>query len=120
MVGYYANPMKTLISICLFCLLADVQAQTIYKTIDAEGKVSYSTTRPDETEKAEIIEAPREPSKAEIEAAQQRQTQLETSVKQSRDKRKTKELEQNLELDQSKKERQRKIEKNKGSPGLMF
>ena len=112
--------MKILISICLYFLLANAQAQTIYKTIDAQGNTSYSTSLPGEAENAEIIDLPREPSQAEIKAAQQRQADLEHSLEKSQQRRTAQELEKNMEAKESERKRQRNIDNNKDIPGLLF
>jgi len=116
----HINLMKTLISVCLFCLLANAQAQAIYKTIDAQGNISYSTTKPDKAENVEIIDAPREPSQTEIEAAHQRQAELEKSRETSRERRSAQELEKNIKAKKSQQKRQKNKGKNNDFPGLLF
>lgn len=112
--------MKTLSLICLFCLLATAHGQTIYKTVDEEGKVSYSTTEPNDAVNTEVIAAPQEPSQEDIDAARQRQAELEQSLQKSREKRKARELEEALELENAEKKQQRIKTETNTIPGFMF
>ena len=52
-------------------------ADEVYKVVDEDGKVTYSTEPPDNTKSAEVIEAMPEPSEKDIEAARQRQQKIE-------------------------------------------
>jgi hypothetical protein len=52
--------------------LAPLNAETIYKSVDENGKVTYSTTPPEESETATPVDIAPPPSEERIKAAQQR------------------------------------------------
>ena len=52
-------------------------AEEVYKVMDEEGNVTYSTEPPENNKSAEVIEAMPEPSEKDIEAARQRQQKIE-------------------------------------------
>lgn len=88
---------RTLCLVALLGILGTAQSQTIYKTVDEEGNIAYTSVKPEANAPAEIIEPPREPSPEEIQAAQQRQKELQDSIDEIRERRKEKQLEQTLE-----------------------
>ena len=51
--------------------LAALNAETIYKSVDENGKVTYSTTPPEESETATQVDIAPPPSEERIKAAQQ-------------------------------------------------
>ena len=112
--------MKTLCLIFLLCLLSPAQSQAIYKYVDAEGNVSYSSTKPNDAIDVKIIIAPREPSEEEIDAAQQRQAELEQSLQRIQTRKKAEELERTKKHKQSEKTLQQTIDNNAAIPGLLF
>lgn len=65
--------MKTIIQSILLLLASGIAiAETIYKSIDENGKVTYSTTPPQNTEKSTSINIAPAPSQEDIKAAQDR------------------------------------------------
>lgn len=54
-----------------------VAAQQVYKSVDANGNVTYSSTPPPDARAAEPVDLPPTPPAAEIEAAQQREKSLQ-------------------------------------------
>jgi hypothetical protein len=68
-----------------FSLINIANSQTIYKTVDEDGNISYSTVKPVEGTDAEIIAVPPEPTEEEVNAAIQRQEKLANSRKDRRD-----------------------------------
>jgi len=52
--------------------LTTLNAETIYKSVDENGKVTYSTTPPEESKTATPVDIAPPPSKERIKAAQQR------------------------------------------------
>jgi hypothetical protein len=59
--------------ILLFAIsLSPLNAETIYKSVDEKGNVSYSTTPPDKNETATTVDIAPPPSDERIQAAQQR------------------------------------------------
>ncbi len=79
--------MKPVLLIVLFAFLSTAQAQNVYKTIDENGNVVYSSRVPEGADDAEILTAPREPTTEEVEAARQQQKELERKLKVSAEKR---------------------------------
>jgi hypothetical protein len=112
--------LKTLCIIPLLCLLTPAQSQTIYKIIDAEGNISYSSIKPDDASEVHIIEAPREPSQEEINAAQQRQAELMQSRQRIRARKKTDDLDRSKQRKKDKKTLQQTIDNNNAIPGLLI
>ncbi len=111
--------MKSLSLICLFCFLATVHAQTIYKTVDEEGKVSYSTIKPDDNSNAKIVDIPPEPSREEVEAALQQQKELQQSLeKQQQNRQQEKQTAE--ELKQTEKKKRKMKQDTNTLPGLLF
>lgn len=62
--------------------ISALQADTIYKTVDENGKVSYSTTPPTDKTGASIIDIAAPPSQANVEAAKDRQQRNIETAKQ--------------------------------------
>jgi hypothetical protein len=89
--------MKTLTFICLFSLLATAHAQSIYKTVDDQGNISYSSSVPENTKNVEVLTPPPEPSAKDVEAAIQQQKELEQNLKDRIEKREQFEQEQRSE-----------------------
>ena len=67
--------MKLLTILSLMSLSFFVYAQAVYKTVDEQGRVSYSSTAPQNLNKVEVLEAPPEPTPEEVEAAKKQQAQ---------------------------------------------
>jgi hypothetical protein len=67
--------MKIITNIILFLSLAASTsfADTIYKSIDKNGRVTYSTTPPTNSEKSKSVDIAAPPSEERIKAAQERQ-----------------------------------------------
>lgn len=67
--------MKIIINIILLLSLpaSTLFADTIYKSIDKDGRVTYSTTPPANSEKSKNIDIAAPPSEERIKAAQERQ-----------------------------------------------
>ncbi len=86
--------MKTLTFICLLSLLPAAHAQSIYKTVDDQGNVSYSSSAPENTKDVEVLTPPPEPSAKDVEAARQQQKELEQNLKERIEKREQAEQEQ--------------------------
>jgi hypothetical protein len=91
--------MKTLTIICLSSLLTAVHAQNIYKTVDDQGNVSYSSSVGENTKNVEVLTPPPEPSAKDVEAARQQQKELEQNLKERINKREQAEQEQRSESD---------------------
>lgn len=89
--------MKTLTIICLSSLLTTVHAQAIYKTVDDQGNVTYSSSVHENTKNVEVLTPPPEPSAKDVEAARQQQKELEQDLKERIDKREQAEQEQRSE-----------------------
>jgi hypothetical protein len=53
-------------------------AEDIYKIVDEEGDVTYSSVPPGQDQKSEVIETPPPPPEEEVEAAIERQRRIET------------------------------------------
>jgi len=66
--------MNQLLKIILLFLpfIANLNAQTIYKTVDEEGRTSYSTSPPESMQQTSSIKIPPAPSEKRVEAAQER------------------------------------------------
>lgn len=76
---------KVILLLLVWSLFA--HAQTVYKTVDEEGRVSYSTTPPEDASAAEQLAPPPEPSPEAVEAAKQRQQELEQAADRRREER---------------------------------
>jgi len=83
--------MKYIVILLLSSLASPAQAQNIYKSIDEQGNVSYSSIKPAENVNAEMLPPTPEPSAADIEASRQQQEALQKSLAESREKREEKE-----------------------------
>ncbi len=79
--------MKSALLIILFSFLSTAQAQNIYKTVDENGNLVYSSQPPEDAGNAEILIAPPEPTAEEVEAARQRQKEIERDLKDKSEKR---------------------------------
>lgn len=62
---------------CLSCLIGTAYGQDIYKSTDANGNVSYTTTAPERMDNVQTLAPPPEPSQADIDAAEQRLAEYE-------------------------------------------
>ncbi len=91
--------MKALVTIFLLSLLSTAQAQNIYKSVDAQGNVSYSSSVPDTQGSVEVLPPVDEPSAEAVESARRQQNELEQALKESSEKRK--EAEQQRQQEQS-------------------
>jgi hypothetical protein len=69
-----------IMSFLIIVLWFPAQAQVIYKTVDTEGNVSYSSIPPDSGQQAETIQGLPEPDPADVEAAVQRQEKIEEEI----------------------------------------
>ena len=65
--------MKIISIIILLLISTTVAADTIYKSIDKDGHVTYSTTPPQNSEKSKSVDIVPPPSEEDIKAAQDRQ-----------------------------------------------
>ena len=54
----------------------DLAAEEIYKVVDEEGNITYTTEPPDEGKAAQVIDTLPEPSEEEIRAARERQEKI--------------------------------------------
>ena len=67
------RPTKILIGWLIFaCGVSDSFGQSVYKTIDAEGRVTYTTDPPDDQTESQVLDLLSEPSESEIAKAQKR------------------------------------------------
>lgn len=70
--------------ILMFCLAASTSAaDSIYKYVDAEGKVIYSETPPLDTDDVESLEPAQDISDDELKAAHDRQQKLQAYIDES-------------------------------------
>ncbi len=68
-------------------LVSAVEADTVYRSVDADGRVSYSSTPPPAAADVRQVELPPPPSAAEVDAAKEREKalgDLATQLEQSR------------------------------------
>jgi hypothetical protein len=86
--------MKSTLLIILFSFLSAAQAQNIYKTVDENGNIFYSSLAPEDAGNAEILTAPPEPTVEEVEAARQQQKEIERTLKDKSEKREKAEQQQ--------------------------
>lgn len=77
-----ALTLKCSLVFCLSGLINVAYGQNVYKSIDENGNVSYTSTAPEQMENVQTLAPPPEPSPAEIEAAKQRLTEYEKRGKQ--------------------------------------
>ena len=68
-------------------ILSTAHAQQIYKSVDENGVVSYSTIPPTGNQPVESLDAIPEPSAADVQAAQQRLQSIRQSTEQIRQRR---------------------------------
>lgn len=66
---------QCIIFLCLLVCASTLAAETIYKSIDESGRVSYSTTPAPDSKESSKVELPPPPSDARIWAAQERHQQ---------------------------------------------
>ena len=73
--------------LCLTCLvlttgllLERATAETIYKTVDAKGNITFSNTPPPEGTNAQQIELPAGPTPAQVQESQQEEQNLENTA----------------------------------------
>jgi hypothetical protein len=79
--------MRRLALAVLPLLLSAAEADTVYRWVDAEGRVSYSSTPPSAAADVRQVDLPPPPSAAEIDAAKEREKtlgQLADQLEQSR------------------------------------
>lgn len=76
----------TLFLIICSGLLGSAHAQQIYKVIDEDGNVSYTSTKPEDNKAVETITPPREPTPEEVEAAIARQADFTRELEERRAK----------------------------------
>ncbi len=79
--------MKHLIFIYIFGLLTTAQAQNIYKSIDEQGNITYSSSVPDQQGNVEVLPPTSEPTPEAVQAARRQQEELVQSLKESEAKR---------------------------------
>ena len=65
----------------------NVYAQTYYRSVDAEGNVTYSTTPPADAEQVAPVEVQPGPSAQEVERALERQRRFEAQLGEAEEKR---------------------------------
>jgi len=65
--------MKLLIIFFLMGTSVLANAQAVYKTVDEQGRVSYTSTAPQNMGKVEMLEAPPEPTPEEVAAVKKQQ-----------------------------------------------
>ena len=67
---------------CLSGLISFAHAQNVYKSIDENGNVSYTSTAPEQMDNVQTLAPSPEPSQAEIEAAKQHLAEIEQQSQQ--------------------------------------
>ena len=67
--------MKLLTILCLMGASGFAYAQAVYKTVDEEGRVSYTSSAPQNMGKVEVLEAPPEPTEEEMAVAKKQQAE---------------------------------------------
>lgn len=67
---------------CLSGLISLAHAQNVYKLVDENGNVSYTSIAPEQMDNVQTLAPPPELSQAEIEAAKQRLTEIELQSQQ--------------------------------------
>ena len=92
--------MKVVTTMVLVSLLSTAQAQNIYKSVDAQGNISYSSSVPDAQGKVEVMPPVQEPSAEAVEAARKQQGELEQALKESAEKREKAEQQRQQEQSQ--------------------
>lgn len=97
----------------LFCVsIALLNAETIYKSVDENGKVTYSATPPEESETATQVDIAPPPSEERIKAAQQRhERNMETADVLDENRKKRDEL--TAEENRLKREKQKQLQLQK-------
>jgi hypothetical protein len=68
---------RTLTVCCLSSILFSAHAQTIYKSVDEDGNISYTSTPPVDMENVKVMPATLEPTQEEVDEANLLQQQLE-------------------------------------------
>jgi len=61
-------------------LICSSSAAEIYKSVDENGNIRYSSVPPASNQLVEILQMPSEPSEEEVKAAQQRQQEFEKEL----------------------------------------
>lgn len=74
--------LKYALAFSLSGMISLAYAQNVYKSIDESGKVSYTTTAPEQMDNVQTLTPPPEPSQANIDAAKQRLTEYEQQSQQ--------------------------------------
>lgn len=98
------------ILVLFFLCVTALQAEKVYKSIDENGRVSYSSTPPDDNQSAEKIDIAPPPSDAEIQAAKQRhEKNLEAAETMDTTRKKRNEI--TAEENRIKSERQKQMQK---------
>lgn len=94
----------------LLIIIPAVHAESIYKSVDENGRVSYSSTPSDNSQSAEKMDIVPPPSEAEIEAAKQRhERNLEAAETMDVTRKKRNEI--TAEENRIKSERQKQMQK---------
>ena len=75
--------MKAAMLLFLICI-PFASAQTVYKTVDEQGRVSYTSTPPSGDSPVEELVPPPEPSPEAVEAARQREKDLQEAAQERR------------------------------------
>ena len=83
-----------LMPVSMLAPMSSIQAQGVYKSVDADGNVVYSDAPPADATVTEEVELPPGPSKEEIAEAQQRGRELQASVDKMVEERQKKEAAQ--------------------------
>ncbi|MGI9317320.1 MAG: DUF4124 domain-containing protein [bacterium] len=68
-------------------MLGVTHGQEVYKTVDEDGKISYSTIPPANTVQSEVLDILSEPSDTEVSKAQQRNKKIQEDLKQTKQER---------------------------------
>jgi len=66
----------------LSCLINTAYGQNIYKSIDENGNVSYTSTAPERMDNVQTLAPPPEPSQTDIDAAKQHLAEIEQQSQQ--------------------------------------
>jgi hypothetical protein len=66
-------------------MVAVIYADEIYKTVDADGNVSYTTEAPDSEQDTKVIKTLPEPSELDIAEARERQQSIEDDLKETQE-----------------------------------
>lgn len=82
------DPTKILIGWLLFACGVGVSfGQSVYKTVDAEGRVTYTTDPPDDKTESQVLDLLSEPSDSEIAKAQKRIERVQEKLEKNQEAR---------------------------------